>query len=269
VDLSQGITTIEEMSRFHRRSALLPSSDGSGRQWLYNDKEERYEPVDRIVIRKGSVSNVESFILLVKEECRRRSNKTGDMATVVFNGAGATFNPDEKVGLDGFDFERKLSPQFDLLVKSMDKPMIHTQFIRLLQKLKPSIVGYTDLARAFRKVAFDSRTVVSSAPILEKGSAGMEISITLEAKGGGPGSQVKLPSEISMKMAFARGSDDEYEFKIDVDAALTKVGETASIAFTPIFVDVDTVTERAIDDEVKKFKAATRDLSDLLVLSDY
>jgi hypothetical protein len=255
------------------RAALLQAKDGSGRQWLYSDAARGYVPIDRVVVLTGGVSNIESFAALVKEEVIRRESQAGEFMTVIFNLNGARFSPDDRVCLDSFTYERTLSPQFTALKGYLGKVLEHKQLVSALQVLRPSIVGYPELIRQFKKVTFNEKTNIVSEPFLTGGVNDNSYSVSVQAQGEGsqsaPTSTTQLPGEFEVELQYARGSEKKYRTTIEVDLSTVLNGERKELRFTLVAPDLPNVEELAIEDEVAHFCAATAPLTRLLILVDY
>jgi len=289
------------------RDNLLTVDDGHGikRLYIYNDGEKKYAPIDerRIVLQTGEVSNVESFLALVREETLRRGAAVTDSApdnpkstttrkpaakadrsetlavvrhdgsfmTVVFNAKVAKFAPDDRVRLDSFGYERALSPQWNALVGALGKPMEHKDLIRVLQRLRPSIKRYEDLMRDLRKITFSDRTNITSEPLLQAGKNQNEYKVDLEVRAGTDSlsQTTALPSSFDVELQYARGGDKRYATTIEIDLSTFIKGERKELRFTLIAPDLPNVEEAAIDDEVAFFRAETADIPRLLILQDY
>lgn len=296
--ISEAIETIRDMAPAQGgRVSHLTIDDPSNQKrahLLYNDSESKYEvvsTVDVIPPRKGAVSNVESFLALVREETLRRApaderplkdrDKTpgprhdGSFMTVVFSETGATFSPDDRIQVDSFSYDRALSPQWARLVSSLNKAMDHTTFIRTLQALRPSISNYEELMRHFRKLHFSDKTSIASEPLLEAGRNANEYKVEIElrsgAAAGGTTSATTLPSSFDTTMQYARGSEKRYSTTVEIDlsAVMIQNSDRKALRFTLIAPDLANVVEEAVDDEVAAFRLQTADIPRLLILQDY
>lgn len=257
------------------REAILTATDGSGKQWLYNDAERRYEPLaDAIVKQSGAVSNIESFIALVLEETKRRpidgKPHNGEFMTVVFNLAGGKFSADDRLRRDHFTYERTLSPQWRALIATLNKPLEHKQLVSALQLLRPSIIGYADLMLQLRKIHFTDKTNIVSEPTLQDGknenTYGVEVAVT-----GGTSNTTRtaLPSQFDVNLQYARGSEKRYSTTIEIDLSTIQKGERKELRFTLIAPDLTNVEEAAVEDEVALFREQTKAVPRLLTLVDY
>jgi hypothetical protein len=248
-----------------KRAADLNSSDGSGRSWLYNDAKGMYEPVDRFVKRTRTVSNIESFTAMVIEEARRAISD-GDFMTVVFKQTGAYFHLDDRDGRQVFQYERELAPQWKFLIGA-GTDLEHKDFIRLLQRLRPSIVEYASILQQFRKVSFGSGLKIDSAPTLTEGKAGLQFALELTAANAS--TKAALPAVIPLKMPYARGSSKLYDVEAEVSIDLDEEDGKKRFVFSLLFPDREVIEEQAVSDEVRWFRENTVTLPKLCILEDY
>jgi hypothetical protein len=226
------------------RPEILTTSRGPH---IYSDRQQEYmllfPPFER------TVSNVESFAAAVIEESRRRENPTGKFMTAIFNEEGGVFYPDDEKRIDKWLYKRCHSQQWRWLMQYINKPLKHIDFLRALQGLRPSINAYPEIIREYRKVKFDSSTVVSGQPMLEKGESGGSIVVTLKTKSGDQ--EQDMPSSFVVIMPYAKASETDYEFQLEVDACLNENNE---MRFTLLFPDMETIIEQALADEVDYFR---------------
>jgi len=260
------------------RPAILKAEDGSGRLFKYDDAAQIYVELERYVNRSRSVSNIESFAQMVLEEARRAGadetsghidRGAGDRMTVIFGKDGAVFHLDDRDGRTAFHYQREISWQWQALQEAA-KPREHLDFIRLLQKLRPSIVEYRRVLLEFRKVSFSQSVRVDSAPTLENGKAGLVHELEVHAKGNSGPTKVNLPSSIHLVLPFAQGS--EKQFKTEAEVAIELAGgngDQKRIVFSLTFADSFSLKEEAIAHEVAWFREKTASLTRLSILEDY
>lgn len=273
---------IREVIKSHRppREPILKREDET---YLYDDEKHVYNKLERIVKQTASVSNIESFTALVIEWLRRQSLSgpngeptgnppispfVGDFATVVFSRTGATFSLDDRIQYDVFTYKRTLSDQWVALTGGLAlRP--HGDFLRLLQLLRPSIgENFPKIFREFAKLQMDSKTRVTSSPILTEGRAGIELSVEVQLASGAS-QKSSIPGELSLTMPFAQGSATTYTFSVEVDANLEE--EQKKFLLGLVFADQKNIEEKAIADEVASFRkaCAEKGLTSLLILEDY
>lgn len=271
----EDVKAIAALGEIAGRPVFITFGEGSQKhQFLLEPASMKYQEVPTRFGRKESVSNIESLVALVRSEfARQESHDLGRFMTVSFGQMGAKFQTDVRYCTDEFTFGRTLSPQFELLLNACKVPGFdHKGFLRLLQQFKPSIAGFKDLYREYRKVSFDSRTKVISAPILDRGEAGSSIAINFAARGSNAaGGETRLPAEIQMEMQFARGSTKLYKFEVEIDCTLEgKTPEDQGLVFRLVFVERDIVMEKAIDDEIRLFEKEVKgEIPNLLILRDF
>lgn len=229
---------------------------------LYSDCSQSYALLMPEL--KRGVSTVESLADVVLEESRRRGNPTGNFMTVMFNEKGGVFYPDDAKRLDLWTYERRLSQQWEFLIKNLGRDMKHLDFIRFLQGLRPSMVDYLAISREFKKVTFDGKTSVTSQPIVENGQAGEQIAFTLDTKNGE--TSTAMPAGFKLNLQYARGSSIFYTLEIELDVYLD---ESKQPRFRPVCPDLEAVIEEAITDELNLFKERVSEKDELLTLLDY
>ncbi|MFZ2490012.1 MAG: hypothetical protein WA208_00870 [Thermoanaerobaculia bacterium] len=272
--IREAIEKIEQLAGAQGRPAVLELEDDSGRALLYRDDLKRYEPLERVVVQTGEVSNVESFGARVLEEARRRNGSDGSFMTVTFRESGATFDPDDRVARDRFRYSRTLSPQWQRLEQSLGKPLEHAAFVRVLQGLRPSIVEYDELMRQCRKITFSDRTNIVSEPLLQAGQNANEYAVQVAVTGGGGAAGVAataLPSQFGMRLQYARGSAESYPLTVEIDLTTVPKGtDRKELRFVLIAPDLPNVVEQAIADELAAFREQVEDdLPRLLILEDF
>jgi hypothetical protein len=302
--ISEAIETIRDMAPAQNgRETMITIEDPSIQHhhvYIYNDNAKAYERAESILVRPpmtGAVSNVESFLAHVREETLRRAlvNATvstsvksetsaksdlsprhdGSFMTVVFSESGAKFSPDDREQVDFFSYRRALSPQWQRLIESLNKPLDHKTFIRTLQALRPSIDAYDELMRHFRKLSFSDKTSIASEPMLDAGRNANEYKVEIELRSnaatGGTTSATTLPSSFDVTLQYARGSEKAYTTIVEIDLAAVMIpnSDRKALRFTLIAPDLANVVEQAVDDEVKFFRDETADIPRLLILADY
>lgn len=264
----------------HKRAAVLELGDGSRRRMLYSDAADAYAELPLYLPRvERRVSNVESFAAMVKEEARRAgladsddevelaSRAAGHWMTVVFTPDGGVFHLDDRDPRTSFRFERALSPQWERVTGAPGKGGSHTEFLRLLQSLRPSIVEYPAVMAAFRKVALDKSIKMESAPQLKRGETGTSYALTLKVDGRDV--NAALPDQIRMVLPVTRGSAKTYELEVEVLVELREHGASAQAVFGLVVPDALVVAEQAIADEVAWFRDQVKGLPQLSILEDY
>ena len=245
-----------------KRETILPSSVGP---LLYSDSHKEYKPLIKPINR--TVSNLESLIKVVFEEAERRNNPEGRNMTLIFDKDGATFWPDDITRTDSWIYRRSFTDQWLKFQQAINKQFDHVGFLRTLQALKPSILGYQDFSRDFRKVNISAGESISSAPILEDGNAGSAISFTVQASSG-ISKTSKLPAEIRFSMPIVKNDLHDSYFEAEIDASLTndKENKESKIKLSMMFFETDIVIEDLIKNEIEKFVSETQEMDKLLIL---
>jgi hypothetical protein len=261
------MTVISELVEFltgaakvdHKREISIETKRGT---YLYNDGEKHYSRL--IPEYKRKLSNVESLAVVVTEEAKRRNIDNGQFMTVIFTESGGVFFPDDERRLDEWHFDRCLSQQWEYLAKHLNRPMFHKQFLRFMQGLRPSLgYHYSTLMRDYRKVTFDNNTSVKSQPILESGTAGVLVNMTLSTRAGDQ--EIEMPGGFEINLQFAKAGEKIYTLPVELDVAL----EDGKPEFMLVCPTLDSVRDQAIQDEVAFFREATANLPELLILVDY
>lgn len=257
---------------------------------IYNDSQGRYE-VRTVKNIERTVSNINSLIAAVKEEAKRRDNKTGNMMTVSFAQDGGIFYPDDELEGGQYTYKRALCNQWETLKKLVvagrsGQYLDHLRIIEAIQALKPSIgTKFADIYSCYSMLKLKSSSTLTSQPIFDaEGRLGEGYIVDFELQTGNkqPGSSEKqyLPINLELKLPYAKNlteySWDEADeklrekgvYKINVEISITRDRDEKFVArfLCPEFEEVE---EQAIRDEVTKFKGETSELSELLVLEDY
>lgn len=261
-----------------QRPPQLEAKDGSKRLFIYDDKEARYTPLDRVVIRTIEVSNVESFAALVIEEARRRGRSDGDQMTVAFRPEGGYFKPDETQDLETFRYVRALSQQWQIL-EACPSAMEHRHFVRWIQALRPSFQGQSPqkttsdfgaILSAYRRIHIGEKVSVTSQPTLIQGKAEDAVRIEFEMSGGKKGED-QVPAEFYLQVRYARGSGPWHNMTVEVDVSLAGEEGKKRLVFSPCVPDLEAVKNEAIEAEATWFRDEVdkAGLSNLLILEDF
>jgi hypothetical protein len=254
------------------QSLMLKADDGSGRMWRWDPKTKNYVPLERWPGRSGNVSNIQSLVLLAGDEAVLRS-KTGKMEDapamrITMTAGGAEFVPDVVDGREKFTYRRKLSPQWEALKQIVGAgAQPHKAFVRALQRLRPSVTGYADLARAFRSISLEGSTRVLSEPVLKRGAMGNAYEVRVQVRGGE--TEAELPTEIPLSMAIAKGSPATYGLVAEVDIEWDE--EEKSLSFQLVVPDMEEVLRNVEDDEAEWLRTALKStgLGGVVVLQNY
>lgn len=247
------------------RPSLLPIPDESGRILLYDDGSDVYREIERHVVRRRQVSTLQSFADLVLAEIDRNRKVNGaKWPTVVFTPEGGSFHLDDSDGRTVFGFKRILAPGYLRVLAAIGQPMEHLAFLRLLQGIREFLVDPSVLA-AYRKVVFDNSVRVDSQPLLEGGRVGNGYHVELTAKAGAV--EVNLPDIITLALPYSRGGEP-YTVELAVDISLVTKGEKATPFFSLAWPEHLSFVERAVNDEIAKFRELTSNITDFVVLEN-
>lgn len=247
------------------RPPLLELSDGSERRFLYDDTDEAYKEIPRYVVRRRQVSTLQSFADMVNTEIDRNRKVNGAVwPTVIFTTEGGAFHLDDADGRTTFGFKRVLAPGYLRVLAAIGQPMEHLAFLRLLQGIREFIVDPSVLA-AYRKVVFDNSVRVDSQPLLEGGRVGNGYHVELTAKAGAV--EVNLPDIITLALPYSRGGEP-YTVELAVDISLVTKGEKAIPYFSLAWPEHLSFVERAVNDEIAKFRELTSHNTDFVVLEN-
>lgn len=279
--IAQAIAHVQNTATANRDallSLLLSIGVEDGRKFLYDDREQKYQEIDRFVKFEGQVSTVESFAELVVEYAKRfeakAANKlshdfakaTGNNQTVTFTGKGATYSPDDEDRRHLFTYQRAISQQWQALVAVLGKPLTHKELIRALQTLSPSITDYALVIASFRKLTVSKDVKLVSEPVLnDTGDSNNGYSVQLSVKGGT--SETTLPSWITARVNYTRGSAAAYDVPIEVDLA-DRDGVPVITLYSPTLA---AIADQAVMDEMKTFSESMEasGLKDLLVVVNF
>jgi hypothetical protein len=225
------------------RPALLEVRDGSGRIFLFSNIDGEYAEIERFVARTGSVSSLESFIAVVKDDLRKPAIEL-DTKVVYFSRSGGTFLPTPDQPANRFLYYRRDAKPKTILAGLLGKPRAHGEFIRDLQRIREWVVDGTKLLQAYRSVSVDSTTRIESSPILVNGKAGVAIRFDVETRSGLV--EASLPSTFSVLIS-------PYEVPVQIDAALSPKGE---LTFTLVSPEFELIDEKIVADEMAAFRSA-------------
>jgi hypothetical protein len=266
MDLKDAIEHVQETS-VYGLDPIVDAGDGSGRKFLFDFNTSEYKPIERFVKHEGAVSTVESLAELVAEYARRFERTTGKNMTVTFTSSGASFSPDDFDRRHVVTYRRVLSQQWEALKSSLGKAMSHKALIRTLQALSPSIENYPLVFAAFQRLAISKDVKLTSEPVLgANGQSDNTYHVSLSIKGAVAG-DTTLPSQITLKLQYARGSSATYEIPVEVDLSEND-GTPVITLFAPT---LDAVADRAVLDEMSYFdtQMEVSGLPDLLCVVNF
>jgi hypothetical protein len=250
-----------------RRPAKI---EENGRLWFFNDVERKYEEIPLEYVRRHTVSNMESFIALVKEEGHRLRDRS-PRGVVTLTKTGGLFVPEDTGnGKIRHTYARALDPFWQIVAGNIGKPMPHGQFVRFLTSLAPVIENYPTVARHFRKVFFDERLNVTSQPMLDAdGKGGNSFSVEFIARGGTQTASTALPAGFLLKLPYARGSYHKYDVFLELDLTLRKDNDKNHLMFSYYCPSLSASEVEAQGDEERMCVGELKALDNILVLTNY
>lgn len=274
--IKEGIDRISQLVSQANRKAFTIEDE---RLFQYDDAKQIYEEIEREYVRRHAVSNMESFVALVREELLRCAPEggagskvaepTGTGATLILTKTGGSFIPqDTGDGRIKHTYVRAIDPFWRAMAEMAGKPMRHVDFLRFLSSVAPAIENYDALVRQFRKVFFDERNAVTSQPLLDAdGKGGNAFAVEFAAKGGT--TQTALPGGFVFNVHYARGSESEYRVEAELDLQLRKDGEKSTLLFCYYCPGLVAAEITAQADEEEFCRAEMGGAKRLLILTDY
>lgn len=246
------------------------------RTFIFRPDLDKYEELPRVVKQTGKVANVACLQDLVLEEARRRASDSrpmdGAFMTVCFTETGAFFSPDDRERLDGYTYERVISPEWKTIREFNGKVMKHAEFLRLLQSLRWSLLDAGPVIRGFRSVDVSRVARIASSPTMVDGKAGVSLAIEVAAKvqgGGETTAAIALPSSLVFSVPFARGDKVPQMLDAEVVIEMARDGEKDVVLFGFIVPDINAVERNAKAAEVAAFREGLKSLPRVLVLENF
>lgn len=230
---------------------------------FYNDAEQRYIVRDYLKSCEN-VSTVQSFSDFIKEELKRRDKATGKLATAIISSSGGYFTADDDFQRGNCKFTRSLSEQWEAFKKCIGQTFNHEEFLRLMQKLSPSIVNFEELYPLFLDIRVIGRSESVSKPFYVNGECESGVKIKFKMHGG-EDEDIILPDHFTIRLPYAKGN---YEKLYDIDVQLVydnRCGINVLIQ-APRFEQAE---EQALLDEVEFLKEELKQYPDLLVLFNF
>lgn len=230
---------------------------------IYNDALQRYETREPLKSCEN-VSTVKSFADFIKEELKRRGQETGKLATAVINSTGGYFTADDDFQRGNCNFERSLSEQWLAFKNCIGKSFNHEEFLRLMQKLSPSIVDFEELYPTFLDIRVIGRAESVSKPFYVNGETECGVKLKFKMQGGDD-ENIVLPDSFKIRLPYAKGNYDKF-YEIDVQLVYDNRCGINILIQAPRFEQAE---EKALLDEVEFLKDALSKYPDLLVLFNF
>lgn len=165
---------------------------------FYNDAEQRYIVRDYLKSCEN-VSTVQSFSDFIKEELKRRDKATGKLATAIISSSGGYFTADDDFQRGNCKFTRSLSEQWEAFKKCIGQTFNHEEFLRLMQKLSPSIVNFEELYPLFLDIRVIGRSESVSKPFYVNGECESGVKIKFKMHGG-EDEDIILPDHFTIRL---------------------------------------------------------------------
>lgn len=238
--------------------------DSEKRTFIYDDANKRYI-LQHTRPEQKSVRSVKAFIAIIKEELKRRSNETGNKATVKVNLDGGYFIPDDNFGRECIKFTRLNSQQWNLLKSGINKIYNHKGFLQFLQGLSPSIHDFQELFKRFALLRLVGKSTLTSNPIITEDGQTQGYTCTYKLDDGCDGEE-NFPSNFCLDVPFAKAGEKTYVIPIELLFFRNEDDELRIEVQCPLFENIE---EQAIIDEADLVKSETNSYSELLVLSDF
>lgn len=230
---------------------------------LYNDAAQRYETRDPLKSCEN-VSTVGSFADFIKEELKRRGRETGKLATAVIDSSGGRFTADDDFQRGNCKFTRSLSEQWLAFRECIGRSYNHEEFLRLMQKLSPSIVNFEDLYPTFLDIRVIGRSESVSKPFYVNGETESGVKIKFKMHGG-EDEDIILPDYFTIRLPYAKGNYDKF-YDVDVQLVYDNRCGINILIQAPKFEQAE---EKALLDEVTYLKEELSKYPDLLVLFNF
>lgn len=269
--IAEGIRELKALAVAAGRPSTLQVGH---RTYLFNPSLDVFEELPRVVPQVGKVANVECLSAVVLEEARRRggTSESGEFMTISFTREGAVFSPDDRVRLDEYTYRRVLSAEWQLLRGACQSTYTHKEWIALLSRLRPVMRNGREMVRAFRKLDVSKATRVLSAPTLQDGAAGSGFLVDLAVRtttGGETSQAIPVPSDLTFDLSYARGGHRTWALEAEVNVELVDDDEKETLQFSLFIPELEAIEGSAVEEEVRWFREATKDLPRLLILENF
>ncbi|MCD7740345.1 MAG: hypothetical protein LUH11_03245 [Candidatus Gastranaerophilales bacterium] len=230
---------------------------------VYNDSEKKYITANDLKSCEN-VSTVESFANFIKEELKRRNKETGKLATAVIDSDGGHFTADDDFQKGNCKFTRSLSEQWLTFKKSIGNSYNHEEFLRLMQKLSPSIVNFKEIYPTFLDIRIIGRAEAISKPFYVDGEAEAGVKIKFKMRGG-EDEDIIIPETFKVALPYAKGNYEKL-YNVDVNLVYDNRSGLNILIQAPTFEQVE---EQALMDEVEFLKQELSKYPDILVLFNF
>lgn len=259
-EIKQILENIQQQRPIKEKVTVYGNYTEKTKEAIYNDAAKKYE-VGSCLKSCERVSSVKSFVNFIKEELYRRNKQTGRLATAVIDSEGGHFTADDDFQSGKCDFVRSLSEQWETFSDCIGRSYNHEEFLRLMQKLSPSIVDFENLYPLFLDIRVIGRSEEVSKPFYVNGETEQGVKLKFKMRGGEDESIV-LPDSFTVRLPYAKGNYEKL-YDVEVQLVYDNRGGINVLIQAPKF---DQAEEKALLDEVEYLKNELEKFSDLLVL---
>ena len=262
-EIAKILKNIQEQRPIKNTKTIIGNYTEKEVEVIYCDKDQCYRATEPLKSCEN-VSTVDSFATFIKEELKRRNKETGKLATAVIDSKGGIFTADDDFQRGICQFKRSLSEQWLAFKDCIGESYNHEEFLRLMQKLSPSIVDFEELYPQFLDIRVIGRSENVSKPYYVNGEAETGVKIKFKMQGGEDETLV-LPDYFTVKLPYAKGNYEKlYEVRVEL-VYDNRCGINILIQ-APKFEQAE---EQALLDEVKFLKEELGKYPDLLVLFNF
>ncbi len=230
---------------------------------VYNDADQKYIVRDPLKSCEN-VSTVQSFTNFIKEELKRRNRETGKFATAVIDSNGGRFTADDDFQRGNCKFTRSLSEQWLAFRDCIGRSYNHEEFLRLMQKLSPSIVNFKELYPTLLDIRIIGRSEEISKPFYVNGETESGVRIKFKMRGG-EDENITMPESFTIRLPYAKGNYSKF-YDVPVQLVYDNRCGINILIQAPEFEQAE---EQALLDEVEFLKKELSKYPDLLVLFNF
>ncbi len=262
-ELKQILQQIQKQRPVKETVTVYGNYTESQKEAIYDDSQRRYITQPSLKSCE-EVSTVESFVDFIKEELKRRDKATGKLATAIIDSNGGYFTADDDFQKGNCKFKRSLSEQWIAFRDCLGRSFNHEEFLRLMQKLSPSISDFEELYPVFLDIRIIGRAETVSKPFYVKGEKEEGIKIKFKMQGG-EDENIVMPESFKIQLPYAKGNYDKL-YEVDVQLIYDNRNGINILIQAPKFEKVE---EDALLDEVEYLKSELEKYPELLVLFNF
>lgn len=262
-EIKRILSNIQEQRPVKDTVTIYGNYSETSKEAVYDDADRRYKTREPLKTCEN-VSTVESFTDFIKEELKRRNKETGELATAVIDGNGGRFVADDDFQRGICKYNRSLSEQWLAFKDCIGETYGHEEFLRLMQKLSPSIVGFESLYPLFLDIRVIGRAETVSKPFYVNGECESGVKMKFRMQGG-EDEDIILPDGFTVRLPYAKGNYEKL-YEVDVQLVYDNKCGIRILIQAPTFEQVE---EKALLDEVAVLKENLSQYKDLLVLFNF